>query len=168
MIQKPASFHKFPASFDEKPASFSLKVTRIKIDLRQVRFWYSLELIIPISDFLLYPSHTCLSVSYSAGSCEGCEGYPFFCLDAKEPKNQDHIRSFLLKEKNQKFKAHTTEATVLVAALKSRKTRLRLKQPRFFNAPLGRPLNTSSVRPKQLKIENWELKIYKAGLHGGI
>ena len=34
------------------------------------------------------------------------------------------VRSFLLKEKNQKFKAHTTEATVSVAALKSRKTRV--------------------------------------------
>ena len=90
----------------------------------------------------------------------------FFWLNPKEPKTQDHIRSFLLKEKNQKFKAHTTEATVLVAALKSRKTRLRLKQPRFFNAPLGRPLNASSVRPKQWTIENWQLKIYKAGLHG--
>ena len=86
----------------------------------------------------------------------------------KRTKNQDRIRSFLLKEKNQKFKAHTTEATVLVAALKSRKTRLRLKQPRFFNAPLGRPLHASSVRPKQLKIDDWQLKIYKAGLHGGI
>ena len=59
---------------DEKPASFASKVTSIKIDLRQVRFRYSLELIIPISDFLLYPSHTCLSVSYSVCSCEGCEG----------------------------------------------------------------------------------------------
>ena len=161
MIQKLASFHKFPAYMDEKPASFVSKVTSIKIDLRQVRFWYSLELIIPISDFLLYPSHTYLFVSYSGCSCEGCEGCPFFWLDPKEPKTQDHIRSFLLKEKNQKFKAHTTEATVSVTTLKSRKTRLRLKQPRFFNAPLGRPLNASSVRPKQLKIENWELKIYK-------
>ena len=62
-------------------------------------------------------------------------------------------------QKNQKIKAHTTEATVSVATLKSRKTRLRLKQPRFFNAPLGRPLYTSSVRPKQLEIGNWELKI---------
>ena len=47
----------------------------------------------------------------------------FFWLNPKEPKTQDHIRSFLLKEKNQKFKAYTPEATVLVAALKSRKTR---------------------------------------------
>ena len=77
------------------------------------------------------------------------------------------VRSFLLKEKNQKFKAHTAEATVSVAALKSRKTRLWLRQPRFFNAPLGRPLHASSVRPKQWKIENWKLKIYKAGLNGG-
>ena len=74
MIQKPASFHKFPAYIKEKPASFASKVTSIKIDLRQVRFRYSLELIIPISDFLLYPSHTCLFVSYSGCSCEGCEG----------------------------------------------------------------------------------------------
>ncbi len=29
---------------DEKPASFVSKVTSIKIDLRQVRFWYSLLL----------------------------------------------------------------------------------------------------------------------------
>ncbi len=71
---------------DEKPASFASKVTSIKIDLRQVRFRYSLELIIPISDFLLYPSHTCLSVSYSGCSCEGREGCSFFCLDAKEQK----------------------------------------------------------------------------------
>ena len=55
-------------------------------------------------------------------------------------------------QKNQKIKAHTAEATVSVAALKSRKTRLRLKQPRFFNAPLGRPLHASSVRPKQWAI----------------
>ena len=88
MIQKPAYILKFPAYIYEKPASFASKVTSIKIDLRQVRFRYSLELIIPISDFLLYPSHTCLSVLYSVCSCEGCEGYPFFCLDAKEPKNQ--------------------------------------------------------------------------------
>ena len=103
MIQKPASFHKFPAYMDEKPASFASKVTSIKIDLRQFRFWYSLELIIPLSDFLLYPSHTCLSVSYSGCSCEGCEGvvllawpqrtknsrsYSFFSLERKEPKVQ--------------------------------------------------------------------------------
>ena len=103
MLQKPASFHKFPAYMNEKPASFASKVTSIKIDLRQVRFWYSLELIIPISDFLLHPSHTCLSVSYSVCSCEGCEGivllpwckrtkksrsYSFFSLERKEPKVQ--------------------------------------------------------------------------------
>ena len=74
MIQKPAYILKFPAYMDEKPASFASKVTSIKIDLRQVRFRYSLELIIPISDFLLYPSHTCLFVSYSGCSCEECEG----------------------------------------------------------------------------------------------
>ena len=103
MIQKPAYIHKFPAYINEKPASFASKVTSIKIDLRQVRFWYSLELIIPISDFLLYPSHTYLSVSYSVCSCEGCEGivllawpkrtkrsrsYSFFSLERKEPKVQ--------------------------------------------------------------------------------
>ena len=79
------------------------------------------------------------------------------------------VRSFLLKEKNQKFKAHTAEATVSVAALKSRKTRLRLRQPRFFDAPLGRPLNASSVRPKQLKMENGELRIessFGTGFYG--
>ena len=98
MIQKPASFHEFPAYMNEKPASFASKVTSIKNVLRQVRFWYPLLLIIPISDFLLYPSHTCLSVSYSVCSCEGCEGCPFFwlnpsdcpffSLERKEPKVQ--------------------------------------------------------------------------------
>ena len=33
--------------------------------------------IYPISDFLLYPSHTPLFISYSATSCEGCEGTSF-------------------------------------------------------------------------------------------
>ncbi len=33
------------------------------------------------------------------------------------------VRSFALMQKNQKIKAHTPEATVSVAALKSRKTR---------------------------------------------
>ena len=74
MIQKPASFHKFPAYINEKPASFASKVTSIKNEPDEDRFWYSLLLTIPISDFLLYPSHTCLSVSYSVCSCEGCEG----------------------------------------------------------------------------------------------
>ena len=37
----------------------------------------------------------------------------FFWLDPKEPKGQDRIRSFLLKEKNQKVKAHTTEAETI-------------------------------------------------------
>ena len=78
------------------------------------------------------------------------------------------LRSFGLTQKYQKVKAHTAEATVSVAALKSRKTRLRLKQPRFFDAPLGRPLHASSVRPKQWAIiqakgpspiENGKLKI---------
>ena len=93
----------------------------------------------------------------------------FLVWSRKNQRVQGCIRSFLLKEKNQKFKAHTTEATVLVAALKSRKTRLRLKQPRFFNAPLGRPLNASSVRPKQLKMENGELRIessFGTGFYG--
>ena len=98
MIQKPASFHKFPAYMDEKPASFASKVTSIKNEPDEERFWYSLGLIIPISDFLLYPSHTCLSVSYSVCSCEGREGCPFFwlnpsdcpffSLERKEPKVQ--------------------------------------------------------------------------------
>ena len=57
----------------------------------------------------------------------------FFSLERKEPKVQDRIRSFgltqvivrsfALMQKNQKIKAHTPEATVSVAALKSRKTR---------------------------------------------
>ena len=64
----------------------------------------------PISDLFLYPSHTVLSILYSAISCEGCE-------------RRHCIRSFALMQKNQKIKAHTPEATVSVAALKSRKTR---------------------------------------------
>ena len=47
----------------------------------------------------------------------------FFYLDVKESKDQDQICSFALMQKNQKIKAHTPEATVSVAALKSRKTR---------------------------------------------
>ena len=34
-------------------------------------------IIYPISDFLLYTSHTSLFISYSATSCEGCEGTSF-------------------------------------------------------------------------------------------
>ena len=34
-------------------------------------------IIYPISDFLLCPSHTPLFISYSATSCEGCEGTSF-------------------------------------------------------------------------------------------
>ena len=34
-------------------------------------------IIYPISDFLLYPSHTPLFISYSETSCEGCEGTSF-------------------------------------------------------------------------------------------
>mgnify|MGYP007077238421 CR=1 FL=1 len=34
-------------------------------------------IIYPLSDFLLYPSHTSLFCSYSAISCEGCEGSSF-------------------------------------------------------------------------------------------
>ena len=34
-------------------------------------------IIYPISDFLLYPSHTSLYISYSAISCEGCEDTSF-------------------------------------------------------------------------------------------
>ena len=81
-------------------------------------------------------------------------------LERKEPKVQVTIRSFWLDpERTKEVKAHTTEATVSVATLKSRKTRLRLKQPRFFNASLGRPLNASSVRPKQWTIDNGQPKI---------
>ena len=58
------------------------------------------------------------------------------------------VRSFWLDpERTKEVKAHTAEATASVAALKSRKTRLRLKQPSFFDAPLGQPLHASSVRP---------------------
>ena len=80
----------------------------------------------PISDLFLYPSHTVLSLLYSAISCEGCERrvlYWYFWLDPKVPKTQDRIRSFALMQKNQKIKAHTAEATVSVVTLKSRKTR---------------------------------------------
>ena len=76
-------------------------------------------------------------------------------------------------ERTKEVKAHTAEATASVAALKSRKTRLRLKQPRFFDAPLGQPLHASSVRPVllllrwgrsvQLIIDDWELKIIGYG-----
>ena len=76
----------------------------------------------------------------------------FLAWPRKNQRDQDRIRTFGLTQKYQKVKAHTAEATVSVAALKSRKTRLRLKQPRFFDAPLGRPLHASSVRPKQWAI----------------
>ena len=121
---------------NEKPASFASKVTSIKIVLRQVRFRYSLELTIPISDFLLYPSHTCLSVSYSVCSCEGCEGCPFFWLDPKEPKTQDHIRSFLLKEKNQKFKA-ASRLFVSLCAPQTRFAQTATLRPLHFVPPLN-------------------------------
>ena len=150
---------------NEKPASFASKVTSIKIDLRQVRFWYPLLLIIPISDFLLYPSHTCLSVSYSVCSCEGCEGCPFFCLDAKEQKIKIVFVLFSWKKRTKSSRLRLLSYSVSSFRCARRKL-ASLRQPRFFNAPLGRPLNASSVRPKQLKIENWQLKIYKAGLHG--
>ena len=45
----------------------------------------------PISDLFLYPSHTVLSLLYSAISCEGCE-------------RRLYIRTFGLPQKYQKFK----------------------------------------------------------------
>ena len=40
-------------------------------------------IIYPISDFLLRPSHTLLFHSYSATSCEGCEGISFATVEAQ-------------------------------------------------------------------------------------
>ena len=153
MIQKPASFHKFPAYMNEKPASFASKVTSIKIVLRQVRFRYSLELTIPISDFLLYPSHTCLSVSYSVCSCEGCEGCPFFWLDPKEPKTQDHIRSFLLKEKTKSSRLRLLSYSVSSFRCARRKlASLRQRRSGRFTSFLR--LTLTRTRPVQWTIDN--------------
>ena len=61
-------------------------------------------------------------------------------------ENDYLLRSFLLKEKNQKFKAYTPEATNWGVPLKSRKTRF-AQTPRFLYAPHPNLLHASCVRP---------------------
>ena len=64
----------------------------------------------PISDLFLYPSHTALSLLYSAISCEGCE-------------RRHCIRSFALMQKNQKIKAASAELLRLFVSLCAPQTR---------------------------------------------
>ena len=92
-------------------------------------------IIYPISDFLLYPSHTYLLLSYSVISCEGCEVY----------------RSFLLKEKNQKFKAASAELLrhfVTLCAPQTRFAQTATLRPLHFVPTLNAHQNEAS------KIEN--------------
>ena len=48
-------------------------------------------IIYPISDFLLYPSHTPLFISYSAISCEGCEDTSFTPAGGAARSTSTHI-----------------------------------------------------------------------------
>ena len=93
-------------------------------------------IIYPISDFLLYPSHTHLLLSYSAISCEGCEVY----------------RSFLLKEK--KFKATSVELLRHFVTLCASQTRLWLRQRRSSRSTSFLRLMLTRTRPIQLIMEN--------------
>ena len=164
MIQKPASFHKFPAYMNEKPASFASKVTSIKIDLRQVRFWYSLELIIPISDFLLYPSHTCLSVSYSVVSCEGCESCPFFYLDAKEQKIKIVFVLFSWKKRTKSSRLRLLSYSVSSFRCARRKLAA-LRQRRSGRSTSFLRLTLTRTRPLQWTIDNWQWIIFPFLFH---
>ena len=65
------------------------------------------------------------------------------------------FRSFLLKEKNQKFKAYTPEATNSLREAKiSENSHCVLRQPRFLNASLGICLTPPPLGRNQLKMEN--------------
>ena len=63
-----------------------------------------------ISDLFLYPSHTPLSLLYSAISCEGCE-------------RRLYIRTFGLTQKYQKIKAASAELLRLFVSLCAPQTR---------------------------------------------
>ena len=97
----------------------------------------------PISDLFLYPSHTVLSLLYSAISCEGCERrvlYWYFWLDPKVPKTQDRIRSFALMQKNQKIKAASAELLrhfVTLCAPQTRFAQTATLRPLHFVPPLN-------------------------------
>ena len=64
------------------------------------------------------------------------------------------LRSFLLKEKNQKFKAYTPAAANTGVPLKSRKNSPSAQTPRFLHAPHPYLLYAASVRPGQWAIDN--------------
>ena len=95
----------------------------------------------PISDLFLYPSHTALSLLYSAISCEGCE-------------RRHCIRSFALMQKNQKIKAASAELLRLFVSLCAPQTRLRLRQRRSGRFTPFLRLTLTRTRPIQLTIEN--------------
>ena len=91
-----------------------------------------------ISDLFLHPSHTVLSILYSAISCEGCERRLYirtFGLIPKVPKTQDRIRSFALMQKNQKIKAASAELLRLFVTLCA-------PQTRFAQTATLRPLHS--------------------------
>ena len=98
--------------------------------------------------------------------------YLFFCLDAKEAKDQDHICSFLLKEKNQKFKAASAELLrhfVSLCAPQTRCAQTATLRPLHSVPPLNAHQNEAGpIDNWELtisSIENWELKIENYFFH---
>ena len=117
----------------------------------------------PISDLFLYPSHTALSLLYSAISCEGCE-------------RRLYIRTFGLPQKYQKLKI---VFVLLPWCKRTKKSRLRLlsysvssfrcarrklaalRQRRSGRFTPFLRLTLTRTRPVlQLTIENWRLTIF--------
>ena len=117
----------------------------------------------PISDLFLYPSHTDLSLLYSAISCEGCE-------------RRLYIRTFGLPQKYQKLKI---VFVLLPWCKRTKKSRLRLlsysvssfrcarrklaalRQRRSGRFTSFLRLTLTRTRPVlQLTIENWRLTIF--------
>ena len=70
------------------------------------------------------------------------------------------VRSFLLKEKNQKFKAASAELLRLFVTLCAPQTRLRLRQRRSGRSTSFLRLTLTRTRPKQLKIDDWQWTIF--------
>ena len=96
--------------------------------------------------------------------------YLFFCLDAKEPKDQVRIRTFgltrlcpffCLDAKEPKNQGSHYGGYGLGRCAKISENSPSAQTPRFFNAPLGRPLNASFVRPNQWTIDNSPFLIEK-------
>ena len=70
------------------------------------------------------------------------------------------VRSFLLKEKNQKFKAASAELLRHCVSLCAPQTRLRLRQRRSGRSTSFLRLTLTRTRPIQWTIDNWRLTIF--------